>query len=60
MVGEAVAGTRIRKQARPTGVMLALHANGTKLVLIEKLDRLTRDLMIQESIVAACNVINSS
>ena len=33
-------------------LMAALHANGTKLVLVEKLDRLARDLMIQESIVA--------
>jgi DNA invertase Pin-like site-specific DNA recombinase len=33
-------------------LMAALHGNGTKLVLIEKLDRLARDLMIQESIVA--------
>jgi DNA invertase Pin-like site-specific DNA recombinase len=30
----------------------ALHSNGTKLVLVEKLDRLARDLMIQESIIA--------
>lgn len=29
----------------------ALHGNGTKLVLIEKLDRLARDLMIQETII---------
>jgi DNA invertase Pin-like site-specific DNA recombinase len=34
------------------GMMTALHGNGTKLVLIEKLDRLARDLMIQESIIA--------
>jgi DNA invertase Pin-like site-specific DNA recombinase len=34
------------------GLMAALHSNGTKLVLVEKLDRLARDLMIQESIVA--------
>jgi DNA invertase Pin-like site-specific DNA recombinase len=33
-------------------MMTALHANGTRLVLIEKLDRLARDLMIQESIIA--------
>jgi DNA invertase Pin-like site-specific DNA recombinase len=33
-------------------LMAALHGNGTKLVLVEKLDRLARDLMIQESIVA--------
>ena len=33
-------------------VLVALHSNGVKLVLIEKLDRLARDLMIQESIIA--------
>jgi DNA invertase Pin-like site-specific DNA recombinase len=33
-------------------MMTALHANGTKLVVVEKLDRLARDLMIQESIIA--------
>jgi DNA invertase Pin-like site-specific DNA recombinase len=33
-------------------MMTALHGDGTKLVLIEKLDRLARDLMIQESIIA--------
>lgn len=32
--------------------MSALHSNGIRLVLIEKLDRLARDLMIQESIIA--------
>jgi DNA invertase Pin-like site-specific DNA recombinase len=30
----------------------ALHSNGTRLVIIERLDRLARDLMIQESIIA--------
>src|ERR1039458_135616 len=29
-------------------LMQALHSNGTRLVLIEKLDRLARDLMVQE------------
>lgn len=33
-------------------MLLALHGNGVKLVVVEKLDRLARDLMIQESIVA--------
>jgi DNA invertase Pin-like site-specific DNA recombinase len=33
-------------------MMTELHSNGTKLVVIEKLDRLARDLMIQESIIA--------
>ena len=31
--------------------MHAPHANGVKLILIEKLDRLARDLMIQETII---------
>ncbi len=34
------------------GLMAALHGNGVKLVVIEKLDRLARNLMIQESIIA--------
>jgi DNA invertase Pin-like site-specific DNA recombinase len=33
-------------------MMVALLANGTRTVLIEKLDRLARDLMVQESIIA--------
>jgi len=33
-------------------LLAALHSNGTKLVLVEKLDRLARDLMIQEAILA--------
>jgi DNA invertase Pin-like site-specific DNA recombinase len=33
-------------------MMTTLHANGTKLVLVEKLDRLARDLMVQEHIIA--------
>lgn len=32
-------------------LMIALHSNGVKTVLIEKLDRLARDLMIQETII---------
>jgi DNA invertase Pin-like site-specific DNA recombinase len=35
-----------------SALMVALHANGTRLVLVEKLDRLARDLMVQESIIA--------
>src|ERR1043166_1687677 len=31
--------------------MTALHADGVRLVLIEKLDRLARDLMVQETII---------
>jgi DNA invertase Pin-like site-specific DNA recombinase len=33
-------------------LMTALHSNGIKLVVIERLDRLARDLMVQESIIA--------
>lgn len=32
-------------------MMTALHGNGVKLVLVEKLDRLARDLMVQETII---------
>src|SRR5690349_21314915 len=32
--------------------MTALHANGVRVVIIEKLDRLARDLMVQETIIA--------
>jgi DNA invertase Pin-like site-specific DNA recombinase len=35
-----------------TEMMVSLLANGTRTVLIEKLDRLARDLMVQESIIA--------
>lgn len=34
------------------GLLAALHSNGTRTVVIEKLDRLARDLMIQESVIA--------
>lgn len=33
-------------------LMTALHADGVKTIIIEKLDRLARDLMIQETVVA--------
>jgi hypothetical protein len=32
--------------------MTALHANGVRTVIIEKLDRLASDLMVQETIIA--------
>src|SRR5690349_10559244 len=32
-------------------LMVALHSNGTRIVIIEKLDRLARDLMVQETII---------
>jgi carbohydrate-selective porin OprB len=40
--------------------LAALHSNGTKLVLVEKLDRLARDLMIQESITACAHTKDHS
>ncbi len=50
---EGVSGTK-ELEDRPAlqELMIALHSNGVKTVLIEKLDRLARDLMIQESIIA--------
>lgn len=50
---EGVSGTK-DFQHRPAfmEMLAALHANGTKLILIEKLDRLARDLVVQESILA--------
>ncbi len=49
---EGVSGTKDLEN-RPAFVELmeALHSNGVKLVLIEKLDRLARDLMVQETII---------
>jgi DNA invertase Pin-like site-specific DNA recombinase len=50
---EGVSGTKALEN-RPAlqQLLVALHSNGIRLVLVEKLDRLARDLMIQESIVA--------
>lgn len=50
---EGISGT-CELEDRPALMALfeALAANGTKLVLIEKLDRLARDLMVQETIIA--------
>ena len=49
---EGVSGTKDLEN-RPAFVemMTALHSNGTRLVLVEKLDRLARDLMVQETII---------
>ena len=49
---EGVSGTKDLEN-RPAFVemMTALHSNGTNLVLVEKLDRLARDLMVQETII---------
>jgi|SRR5579871_5259766 len=50
---EGVSGTK-EAVDRPAFIdmLAALHSNGTKLVLIEKMDRLARDLMVQETILA--------
>jgi DNA invertase Pin-like site-specific DNA recombinase len=50
---EGVSGTK-ESADRPawTDLMAALHADGVRTVLIEKLDRLARDLMVQETIIA--------
>jgi DNA invertase Pin-like site-specific DNA recombinase len=50
---EGVSGTK-ESAARPawSELMTALHANGVRVVIIEKLDRLARDLMVQETIIA--------
>jgi len=49
---EGVSGTK-DLASRPAFVemMTALYSNGTRMVLIEKLDRLARDLMVQETII---------
>lgn len=50
---EGVSGTK-ESVDRPawSELMTALHSNGVKVVIVEKLDRLARDLMVQETIVA--------
>lgn len=49
---QGVSGTKDMEN-RPAflDMMTALHSNGVKLVLVEKLDRLARDLMVQETII---------
>jgi DNA invertase Pin-like site-specific DNA recombinase len=50
---EGVSGTKdLENRPALQQLLFALHSNGVRLVLVEKLDRLARDLMIQESIVA--------
>lgn len=47
-----VSGTKnINDRPAFIGMMEALHSNGVRLVLVESLSRLARDLMIQESII---------
>jgi len=50
---EGVSGTK-ESADRPawSELMIALHSNGVRVVIIERLDRLARDLMVQETIVA--------
>jgi DNA invertase Pin-like site-specific DNA recombinase len=49
---EGVSGTTdLENRPALVEMLEALAANGTKLVLIEKLDRLARDLMVQETII---------
>jgi len=50
---EGVSGTK-ESADRPawTELMTTLHANSVRVVIIEKLDRLARDLMVQETIIA--------
>jgi DNA invertase Pin-like site-specific DNA recombinase len=49
---EGVSGTKdLENRPALLELMTALHSNGAKLVLVEKLDRLARDLMIQETII---------
>ena len=49
---EGVSGTMdLANRPALLEMMAALHGNGVKLVLVEKLDRLARDLMIQETII---------
>jgi DNA invertase Pin-like site-specific DNA recombinase len=49
---EGVSGTKdLENRPALLELMTALHSNGVKLVLVEKLDRLARDLMIQETII---------
>jgi DNA invertase Pin-like site-specific DNA recombinase len=43
--------TELENRPALMAMLEALVANGTKLVLIEKLDRLARDLMVQETII---------
>jgi DNA invertase Pin-like site-specific DNA recombinase len=48
-----VSGT-VENMNRPAWqeLMMALHSNGVRTILIEKLDRLARDLMVQETAIA--------
>jgi DNA invertase Pin-like site-specific DNA recombinase len=47
---EGIGGTKELENRPALELMTALHSNGVKLLLIEKRDRLARDLMVQETI----------
>jgi DNA invertase Pin-like site-specific DNA recombinase len=50
---QGVSGTKdLENRPALQELLVALDSNGTKLVLVERLDRLARDLMIQEAILA--------
>jgi DNA invertase Pin-like site-specific DNA recombinase len=50
---EGVSGSKSCAERPAWGeLMTALHSNGVRVVIIEKLDRLARDLMVQETIIA--------
>jgi DNA invertase Pin-like site-specific DNA recombinase len=50
---EGVSGTtESADRAAWSELMTALHSNGVRAVVIERLDRLARDLMVQETIIA--------
>ena len=49
---EGVSGTTESANRRAwSELMTALHSNGVRAVIVEKLDRLARDLMVQETII---------
>lgn len=49
---EGVSGSKdLEDRPALASLIEALHSNGTRLVLVERLDRLARDLMVQESVV---------
>lgn len=49
---EGVSGTKdLPDRPALQELLVALHSNGVRVVLIEKLDRLARDLMVQETII---------
>jgi DNA invertase Pin-like site-specific DNA recombinase len=49
---EGVSGTKdLGNRPALQALLIALHADGVKIVLIERLDRLARDLMVQETII---------